>query len=130
MIKDKITNDKITNDKIMIAPPSKGFTVYRGDAARLEDGKIKGTLYNIGESLRPSIVRSWTTSHKIAKRFACEYIKSREERVVPIIYHGVANRVEKGLFWDSEREVYIKRDKSRLKEIEIVDIKECEELKS
>ncbi len=57
------------------APPSKGFIVFRGDVARLEDGKIKGTLYKIGESLRPSIVRSWTISHKIAKRFACEYIK-------------------------------------------------------
>lgn len=32
-----------------------------------------------GESLRPSIVRSWTTSYKIAKRFAYEYIKGREE---------------------------------------------------
>jgi len=34
------------------------------------------------------------------------------------------------LRWDSEREVYIKKDKSRLKDIEIVDRKECEELKS
>lgn len=116
------------NDKIMIAPPSKGFTVYRGDAARLENGKIKGTLYDIGKSLRPSIVRSWTVSHNIAKRFACEYIKGREERVVPIIYHGVAHEVEKGLFWDSEREVYIKKDKSRLKEIEIVNRKDCQQI--
>jgi len=118
----------MTDDKIMIAPPPKGFTVYRGDTARLEKGKIKGTLYDIGKVLRPSIMRSWTISHKIAKRFACEYIKGREERLVPIIYHGVANRIEKGFFWDSEREVYIKKDKSRLKDIEIVDRKECEEL--
>lgn len=118
----------MTNDKIMIAPSSKGFTVFRGDAAILEDGKIKSALYKVGESLRPSTVRSWTTSHKIAKRFACEYIKGREERVVPIVYHGIAHKVKKGLFWDSERDVYILRDKSRLKEIEIVEKKDCEEL--
>ncbi len=54
----------MTNDKVMIAPEGKGFTVYRGDTARLEKGNIKGTLYDIGKSLRPSIGRSWTTSHK------------------------------------------------------------------
>ena len=37
----------MTDDKIMIAPPSKGFTVYCGYAARLENGKIKGILYDI-----------------------------------------------------------------------------------
>ncbi len=41
---------------------------------------------------------------------------------IPIIYHGVAHKLEKGLFWDSEREVYILKDK--LKEIEIIDCKD------
>ena len=52
------------NDKVMIATDGKGFTVFRGDTARLEKDKIKGTLYDIGKSLRPSIGRSWTISHK------------------------------------------------------------------
>lgn len=51
-------------DKVMIVPEGKGFMVYRGDTTRLDNGKIKGTLYDIGKSLRPSIGRSWTTSHK------------------------------------------------------------------
>lgn len=68
-------------------------------------------------------------SHNIAKKFACEYIKGREERVVPIIYHGVTRKMKKGLFWDSEREVYILHGKSILKDIEILDLKDCEELK-
>jgi len=66
---DLITAENI--GKIMVAPPSKGFTVFRGDVARLEGGKIKGTLYQIGKPLKPSIARSWTTSYEIAKRFAC-----------------------------------------------------------
>lgn len=37
----------MTDDKVMMAPEGKGFTVYRGDIARLENGKIKGTLYDI-----------------------------------------------------------------------------------
>lgn len=32
----------------MVSPKGKGFTVYRGDTARLEDGKIKGTYINPG----------------------------------------------------------------------------------
>lgn len=114
--------------KIMIAPPSKGFTVFRGDTARLEDDKIKGTLYDIGKSLRPSIGRSWTASHKVAKNFACQYAEGTKPPIVPIIYHGIAHKLEKGLFWDSEREVHILRDKSRLKKIEIIDNKDCEEI--
>ena len=118
----------MTDDKIMIAPEGKGFTVFRGDTARLENGKIKGTLYNIGKSLRPSIGRSWTTSHKQSKKFACQYAEGRKPPIIPIIYHGITHRLEKGLFWDSEREVYIRIDKSRLKEIEIVDRKDCEQI--
>lgn len=121
-------DDKIIDDKIMIAPSSKGFTVFRGDTARLENGKIKGTLYKIGESLRPSIVRSWTTSHKKAKEFACQYAECRKPPIVPIIYHGIVHKVKKGLFWEPEREVFILKDKSRLKEIEIVDLKDCKEI--
>jgi len=56
----------------------------------------------------------------------CEYIKYRDEHYVPIVYHGVAHRVEKG--WEPEREVFILKDKSRLKKIEIIDRKYCEEL--
>src|SRR3990167_3742092 len=112
---------KMTNDKVMIAPEGKGFTVFRGDTARLEKDKIKGTLYDIGKSLRPSIGRSWTTSHKKAKEFACQYAEGTKSPAIPIIFHGITHRMEKGLFWDSEREVYITRDKSRLKSIEIVE---------
>jgi hypothetical protein len=36
--------------------------------------------------------------------------------------------MKKGLFWDSEREVYIMRDKSRLKSIEIVTKNDCEKI--
>ena len=118
----------MTNDKMMTAPKGKGFTVFRGDTARLEDNKIKGTLYKIGESLRPSIGRSWTTSHKKAKEFACQYAESTQPPIVPIIYHGIAHKVEKGLFWDSEKDVHIIKDKSRLKDIEIVERKDCEEI--
>ena len=118
----------MTDDKVMIAPEGKGFTVFRGDTARLENGKIKGTLYYIGESLRPSIGRSWTTSRKIAKEFSCQYVEGTKPPIVPIIYHGVTHRMEKGLSWNFEREVHITRDKSKLKSIEIVDRKDCEEI--
>lgn len=123
-----MTIPDINSDKIMTATEGKGFTVFRGDTARLINSKVKGTLFKIGESLRPSIVRSWTTSHRKAKEFACYYAEGREENIVPIIYHGVANKVEKGLFWDSEREVYIRRTKSRLKDIEIINKKDCEQI--
>lgn len=119
----------MANFDILIAPKGKGFTVFRGDTARLEHGKIKGTLkYDIGKPLRPSIGRSWTTSYKKAKEFACQYAEGTESPIVPIIYHGIAHKLEKGLFWDSEREVYITRDKSRLKEIETVDQKDCKQI--
>ncbi len=125
----------MANDKVMIAPDGKGFTVFRGDTARLEKGKIKGTLYDIGKSiitakavLRPSIGRSWTTSHKKAKEFACQYAEDTKPPIVPIVYHGVTHRMEKGLFWDSEREVHIMIDKSRLKSIEIVEKSDCEKI--
>lgn len=118
----------INLNKVMIAPEGKGFTVYRGDTARLEKGKIKGTLYDIGKSLRPSIGRSWTTSHKMAKVFACNYADGKPPNIVPIIYHGITHRMEKGLFWDLEREVHIVRDKSRLKSIEIVESSDCEKI--
>lgn len=117
-----------TDDKIMIAPPSKGFTVFRGDTARLEDGKIKGTLYDIDKPLRPSIGRSWTTSYRKAKEFACQYAEGTTYPIIPIVYHGITHRMEKGLFWDSEREVHIRKDKSRLKKIEIIDRKDCEKI--
>lgn len=116
------------NDEVMIAPDEKGFTIFRGDTARLEKGKIKGTLYDIGESLRPSIGRSWTTSHKKAKEFACQYAEGTEHPVVPIIYNGITHRMKKGFFWDSEREVHIMRDKSILKSIEIVEKSDCEKI--
>lgn len=112
-------------DQIMIAPKGKGFIIFRGDTARIENGKIKGTLYEIGKSLRPSIGRSWTTSHKKAKEFACFYAKDSRPDMVPIIYHGVSGKLKKGLFWDSEREVHIVKDKSVLKKIEIIDSKDC-----
>jgi len=118
----------MTNDEIMIAPDGQGFTVFRGDTAKLEKGKIKGTLYDIGESLRPSIGRSWTTSYKKAKEFACQYAEGTEHPVIPIIYNGITHRMKKGLFWDSEREVYITRDKSILKGIEIVKKSDCEKI--
>ena len=118
----------MTDDKVMIAPEGKGFTVFRGYTARLENGKIKGTLYYIGESLRPSIGRSWTTSYNKAKEFACQYAEGTEPPIFPIIYHGVARQLEKGLFWEPEREVHIRKDKSRLKDIEIVDRKDCEQI--
>lgn len=114
-------------EEILVAPKGKGFKVFRGDAATKTNDNIR-TLYDIGKPLRPSIVRSWTTSHKIAKRFACEYVDSREERVTPIIYHGLTNKMKKGLFWDSEREVYILRGKSKLKEIEIVKLDDCKKI--
>lgn len=116
------------DDQIMTAPKGKGFTIFRGDTARLENGKIKGTFYDIGKSLRPSIGRSWTTSYKKAKEFACQYAEGTKYPTVPIIYHGVSHKLRKGLFWDSEREVYIVKDKSRLRNIEIVDDKDCEEI--
>lgn len=118
----------MTTDEVMIAPDGKGFTVFRGDTARLEKGKIKGTLYDIGESLRPSIGRSWTTSRVTAKIFACSYADNKPPNIVPIIYHGVSRKLKKGLFWDSEREVHIMRDKSRLKSIEIVTKNDCEKI--
>jgi len=118
----------INLNKVMIAPDGKGFTVFRGDTARLENGKIKGTLYDIGKSLRPSIGRSWTISHKKAKEFACQYAEGTKSPIVAIIYHGITHRMEKGLFWDSEREVHITRDKSRLKSIEIVEKSDCEKI--
>lgn len=118
----------MADDKMMIAPEGKGFTVFRGDTARLENGKIKGTLYDIGKSLRPSIGRSWTTSHKKAKEFACQYAEGTKSPIVPIVYHGVTHRMEKGLFWDLEREVHITRDKSKLKSIEIVEKSDCEKI--
>lgn len=117
--------NNVTDDEIMIAPKGKGFTVFRGDTARLEDGKIMGTLYDMGKSLRPSIGRSWTTSYKKAKEFACIYAKDTQSPVIPIIYHGVSHKLRKGLFWDSEREVHIVKDKSRLNDIEIIDRKDC-----
>ncbi len=118
----------MTDDKVMIAPEGKGFTVYRGDTARLENGKIKGALYDIGKSLRPSIGRSWTTSRKKALEFACQYAEGTKPPIAPIVYHGTTHRMEKGLFWDSEREVHIRRDKSKLKSIEIVEKSDCERI--
>ena len=118
----------MSDDEILTAPKGKGFTIFRGDTAILENGKIKGTLYEINKSLRPSIGRSWTTSHKKAKEFACQYAKGTESPIVPMIYHGIAHKLKKGLFWDSEREVHIIKDKSRLKNIEIIDKKECEKI--
>lgn len=120
--------DEIKEDEIMVAPKGKGFTVFRGDTARLENGKIRGTIYKVGESLRPSIGRSWTTSYNKAKEFACYYAKGEKSPIVPIIYHGASRKLKKGLFWDLEREVHVLRDKSRLKSIEIVDRKVCDEL--
>lgn len=114
------------NDQIMIAPKGKGFTIFRGDTARLENGKIIGTLYDIGKTLRPYIGRSWTTSHEKAKEFACIYAKDAQYPVVPIISHGVSHKLKKGLFFDSEREVYILEGKSILKKIEIVNRKDCD----
>ncbi len=116
------------DDQIMTAQKGKGFTIFRGDTAILENGKIKGTLYDIGKSLRPSIGRSWTTSHEKAKEFACFYAKDSRPNIVPIIYHGISGKLKKGLFWDSEREVHIVKDKSILKNIEIVDSKDCEKI--
>ena len=115
-------------DNILIAPKGKGFTVFRGDTARLEHGKIRGTLYDIGKPLRPSIGRSWTTSHDMAKIFACNYADDKPPNIVPIIYLGVSRKLKKGLFWNLEREVHIIRDKSLLKEIEIINRKDCEQL--
>ena len=116
------------SDDILIAPKGKGFTVFRGDTARLEHGNIKGTLYDIGKPLRPSIGRSWTTSYKKAKEFACNYADDKPPNIVPIIYHGISHKLKKGLFWDSEREVHITREKSRLEEIEIVELKDCKKI--
>ena len=118
----------MSENETMTAPRGKGFTVFRGDTARFENNKIKGTLYEIGKSLRPSIGRSWTTSHKKAKEFACQYAQNTQPPTVPIIYRGVANKLKRGLFWDSEREVYIVKDTSRLNNIEIIDSKDCEEI--
>ena len=122
-------NKDVQNDHIMIAPKGKGFTVFRGDTARFENGKIVCTLYDVGKSLRPSIGRSWTTSYDYAKEFACIYSKDTKSPIIPIIYHGVTHKLTKGLFWDLEREVHILRDKSVLKKIEIVDKKDCETLR-
>jgi hypothetical protein len=116
------------DDKIMIAPEGKGFIIYRGDTAKLEKGKIKGTLYDIGKTLRPSIGRSWTTSLKKAKEFACIYAKDTKYPIIPIVYHGVAHKVVKGFFWSSEKEVHILKNKSRLKDIEIINRKDCEQI--
>lgn len=116
------------NAQIMIAPKNKGFTIFRGDTARLENGKIKGTLYEMNKSLRPSIGRSWTTSHKKAKEFACFYAKYARPNIVPVIFHGISHKLKKGLFWDLEREVHILKDKSILKNIEIVDSNDCDEI--
>ncbi len=118
----------VSDDKIMTAPKGKGFTVFRGDTARLENGKIKGSLYDIDRSLRPSIGRSWTTSYEKAKEFACYYAKDTQPPIIPIILHGVSHKLTKGLFWDSEREVHILKGKSILKKIEIVDTKDCEKI--
>jgi len=114
------------DDQIMVSPKGKGFTIFRGDTAILENGKIRGTLYDIGKSLRPSIGRSWTTSYDKAKEFACIYAKDTQYPIVPIISHGISHKLKKGLFFDSEREVYILKDKSILKKIEIVDRKDCD----
>ncbi len=116
----------MSNDELMEAPKGKGFSVFRGDTAILDNGKIKGILYDINKSLRPSIGRSWTTSYKKAKDFACSYAKDTQPPIVPIVFHGVSRKLKKGLFWDSEREVHILRDKSTLKSIEIIDRKDCE----
>jgi hypothetical protein len=123
-------NQDDKDDQIMTAPKGKGFTVFRGDTARFENGKIITSLYDIGKSLRPSIGRSWTTSHDQAKEFACEYAEVTENpNIVPIIYHGISRKLKKGLFWDLEKEVHILRDKSILRDIEIVDIEDCRKLK-
>lgn len=119
-------SDNVSNNQIMVAPKGKGFTIFRGDTARLENGKIKGTLYDIGKSLRPSIGRSWTTSYDKVKEFACIYAKDNESNIVPVIFHGTSHKLKKGFFFDSEREVHILKDKSILKKIEIVDRKDCE----
>ncbi len=118
----------VPKDNMIVAPKGKGFTIFRGDTARLENGKIRGTLYDIGKSLRPSIGRSWTTSYKKAKEFACIYAKDTKSPVIPIIYHGISHKLKKGFFWDSEREVHIVKDMSKLKNIEIVDRKDCEKI--
>ena len=119
----------MVNEEIMIEEKGKGFDIFRGDTARLENGKIKGTLYDIGKSLRPSIGRSWTTSHKKAIEFACQYAEDTKHPIVPIVYHGVANTVKKGFFWSSEREVHITRGgKSILKNIEIIDCNDCKNI--
>lgn len=123
-----MSDDKNVDSQIMTAPKGKGFTVFRGDTAILDNGKIKGTLYDINKSLRPSIGRSWTTSHKKAKEFACQYAEYTKHPIAPVIYHGISHKLKKGLFWESEREVHIIRDKSILKKIEIVDHKECEKI--
>ena len=62
------------------------------------------------------------------KEFACQYAEGTKYPIIPIIYHGITHRMEKGLFWDSEREVHITRDKSRLKSIEIVERSDCEKI--
>lgn len=113
---------------ILIAPKGQGFTVYRGDTATKTNDKITGILYDIGKSLRPSIGRSWTTSYKKAKEFACEYAEYTKPPIVPIVYHGATNKMKKGLFWDSEREVHILKGKSILKSIEIIKYDECKEI--
>ncbi len=117
--------DNMSDNDIMVADKGKGFTIFRGDTATLECGKVKNTLYDIGKSLRPSVPRSWTISHKKAKEFACQYAEGTSLPIVPIVYHGIAHKLKKGLFWDSEREVFIIRDKSILKDIEIVNRKDC-----
>ena len=121
-------NKDYHDNQIMISPKGKGFTIFRGDTAILDNGKIKGTLYDINKSLRPSIGRSWTTSYKKAKEFACQYAEYAKDPIVPIIYYGISRKLKKGFFWDSEREVHILKDKSILKKIEIIDHKDCEKI--
>lgn len=42
-----IQDKKIEENEAMVAPKGKGFTVYRGDAARKTDSKVTGTLYDL-----------------------------------------------------------------------------------
>ena len=121
--------NNMADEEIMTAERGKGFTIFRGDTARLENGKIKGTLYDIGKSLRTSIGRRWTTSHKKAIEFACQYAEGTKYPIAPIVYHGVANKVKKGFFWRSEREVHITRGgRSILKNIEIIYLNDCKKI--
>jgi len=102
-------DDKPVDNQLMIAPKGKGFTIFRGDTARLDNGKIKGTLYDINKSLRPSIGRSWTTSYKKAKEFACQYAEYTKDPIVPIIYHGVPTNWKRIFLGFGEGGAHIKR---------------------